>query len=90
MKSQKGVALTSIMIYVIAMTIIVGLIVRITTYFYKNVDSIDSSTSSYSEYMKFNTYFTEEINETGNRVFTCKNDEIDEDGKSFNYIIFYP
>ena len=37
MKSEKGVTLTSIMIYVVALTIVVGIVGRITTYFYKNI-----------------------------------------------------
>ena len=41
MKSQKGITLTSVIIYIIGMTMCIGVIATLTTYFYKNMDSID-------------------------------------------------
>ena len=78
MKSEKGVTITSIMIYVVALTIVVLLIGRIITYFYKNVNNVEENTTANAEYLKFNSYFTDEINIEGNEVEVCEN----------NYIIF--
>ena len=78
MKSEKGVTLTSIMIYVIALTVVVLLIGRIITYFYRNVNNAEENTAANAEYLKFNSYFTDEINIEGNEVETCES----------NYIIF--
>ncbi len=78
MKSEKGVTLTSVMIYVVAFTVIVLLIGRVTTYFYSNVQNVSSNTTANSEYTKFNSYFTAEINIANNHVEVCKD----------NYIIF--
>ena len=62
MKSNKGITITSLVIYVIAMAIVVGTIATLTSYFYNNMDELDSSTHSAVAYTEFNTYFTKEIN----------------------------
>lgn len=68
MKSERGVTLTSIMIYVIALTVAVLIIGRITNYFYKNINYVANDTAANAEYTKFNSYFTDEINIEGNEV----------------------
>lgn len=83
MKSERGVTLTSIMIYVLALTVVVLTIGRITLYFYRNVNKLDSNAIAEEEYTKFNSYFTYEINVENNEVKAC---ETEEDGTS--YIIF--
>lgn len=76
MKSERGVTLTAIMIYIIALTIAVLLIGRITTYFYKNVSQISKESVANTEYTKFNSYFTDEINIEGNEVELCDKEYI--------------
>ena len=68
MKSERGVTLISIIIYVMALTITVIIISRISTYFYKNINNVSSNVSADSEYIKFNSYFTDEINIEENEV----------------------
>ena len=83
MKSESGVTLTSVIIYVAALTIIVIAIGRISTYFYRNVNSVNSDAKADMEYMKFNSYFTKEVNIKNNDVYECTTTE---DGA--NYINF--
>lgn len=83
MKSERGVTITSIMIYVIALTVAVLTIGRLITYFYKNINVIDTSSVSDGEYMKFNSYFTDEVNIEGNEVELCAVEN------GTNYIIFF-
>lgn len=78
MKSERGVTITSIMIYVIALTVAVLIIGRITNYFYKNINNVANNTAADAEYTKFNSYFTDEINIEGNDVEVCEE----------NYILF--
>lgn len=80
MKSEKGVTLTSIMIYIITLTVAVLIIGRITIYFYKNMNAVAANASAAAEYTKFNSYFTNEINVEGNEVVLCD--------ENHNYIIF--
>ena len=62
MKSNKGITLTSLVIYVIAMVIVVTTVSTITSYFYKNIDNVNTGTDSSMTYTEFNMYFTQEIN----------------------------
>lgn len=84
MKSEKGITLTSLIIYVIVMLIVISVIALITTYFYNNVNKIGEKTDPAKEYTKFNSYFTEEVNKKGCKVIECKKSS---DLKN-NYIIF--
>lgn len=68
MKSEKGVTLISILIYVIAMIIIVAIMTSLTGYFYNNIDIDTESQDTNKQYTKFNSFFTEEINKSGNIV----------------------
>lgn len=83
MKSERGVTITSVLIYIIALTAVVILIGRITTYFYRNMNSVTENTAADAEYTKFNSYLTDEINIEGNTVIACGTTE-----EGNNYIIF--
>ena len=61
-KSNKGMSLVSLIIYLLAVIVVVGIVTRISSFFYKNVDETTEDTISNSEFIKFNTYFTKEIN----------------------------
>lgn len=80
MKSNKGITLTSLVIYVIAMSIVVATLGILTSYFYNNVDELDADTNSAITYTEFNTYFSKEIN-------TKENYPLLIDGTS-EYIVF--
>ncbi|MBR3162711.1 MAG: hypothetical protein IKF17_01245 [Clostridia bacterium] len=68
MKSQKGVTLTSLIIYVIAMSIVVGTVAAITNFYYGNINGLSNRTSSSKQYTQFNSYFVNEVNTKGNNV----------------------
>ena len=61
--SAKGITLTSLVIYIIAMTIIMATISSITIYFYKNTNSIQTTTDNSRDLTRFNTYFTNDTKE---------------------------
>ena len=60
------------------MLIVVASISTLTTFFYKNIDTSAINDNTTTQYTKFLSYFTEEINNSNNKVVECKN----------NYIIF--
>ena len=70
MKSEKGVTLSSLIIYVIAMSIIIGSIAAITNYFYGNINFLTSRTEASKQYTEFNSYFINEVNKKDNTVLT--------------------
>lgn len=86
MKSEKGITVSSLVVYVIALTIIVGTIATMTKYYYGNINKLSSNTSSMEEITKFNTYITEEVNKASNIIYDCNTQNSDEND---NYVIFY-
>ena len=56
MKSNKGITITSLVIYVIAMSIVVATIATLTSYFYSNMDELDSDTNSSIAYTEINIH----------------------------------
>lgn len=80
MKSQKGISLVSLIIYLAAMTITIAIIARISTYFYKNLKEVNDDTMASTEIIRFNSYFTKEINTAKNYV-----SQISEDQKSITF-----
>lgn len=78
MKSNKGITLTSLIIYVIGMIIVMASISTLTTFFYKNIDITAINDNTTTQYTKFLSSFTEEINNKNNSIIDCKT----------NYIIF--
>lgn len=82
MKNNKGITLTSLIIYVIGMTIMVATIATLTSFFYKNIDIGDINNDT-TQYTKFSSIFSEETNKDNNSVIDCKSLT---DGVS--YIIF--
>ncbi len=82
MKSEKGVTLISVIIYVIAMIIVIAIITTLTGYFYNNINISTESQNINKQYTKFNSFFLEEVNKSGNII-------IESDTESENpYIIF--
>ena len=69
MKSQKGVSLMSLLIYVVAFLMVSGIIAAITTFFYSNYEFLDDKVSVSSEYNKLNLCFVQESEKLGNYIY---------------------
>lgn len=78
MKSEKGITLISLTVYIVVMTIVIAMVAAISTFFYKNVKNVNQTIDPITEYTKFNSFFSEEINNKDIRIL-----EISE-----NYIVF--
>lgn len=68
MKSEKGITMVSLIIYVIAMLITVTIITVVTSYFTKNIDVSTEKYTYYAEFTKFESYFSEEVNKENNHI----------------------
>lgn len=66
MKQNKGITIMSLIVYVIAMTIAIGIIATISTRFYANVNELNVQTQSVGTYTKLNSFITNEINTKNN------------------------
>lgn len=72
MKSQKGITLISLTIYITAMTVVIAVMAIISSYFYTNVDETSKNIEPLTEYTKFNNFFTDEVNHMNIKVIDCK------------------
>lgn len=72
MKSQKGITLVSLIVYIIAMLIVVAIISVVTSYFYKNINISNESINNMTQFTRFNNYFSEDINKASNKVLEYK------------------
>ena len=61
MKNEKGITLTSLIIYIIGLLIVMGILSAFMNFFYKNINENDSSKDS-EEYSKLILYMTNDIN----------------------------
>lgn len=90
MKSEKGITLISLTVYVIVMLITVTVVSIVTSYFYNNIQTYTAKTDSINEYTRFNSYFTEEINTKGNKILECNEiiDANDNGNVKEKYVVF--
>mgnify|MGYP005833727531 CR=1 FL=1 len=88
MRTQTGVTLISVTIYVIVMVIVVAVITVLTSYFYKNVDITATRQDLNQQYTKFNTYFIEEVNKKGNKILDIGETQEDDKNAIQKYIVF--
>lgn len=86
MKNNRGVTLMSVMIYVIGMTIVLGVMATLISFFYNNVDVNSINDNSSTQYTKFSSVFVEEINQENNYIIDCKT--FGENNDKISYIIF--
>ena len=63
MKSEKGITLISIMIYIVVMLIVVVIVGSINMFFYNNVIGLKESANLSSEHNKFNVAFLQDVKE---------------------------
>lgn len=72
MKSEKGITLISLTVYVIVMTIVIAVVAIITTFFYKNIREVRTDIDPITEYTTFNSYFSDEVNHANLKILECQ------------------
>lgn len=88
MKNEKGITLTTLMVYIVAMAMVILTVTNITRYFYANVTNTEETTKYAEEYLKFTKYISEEINQKNNTILD-NNIIVDESGNEVQkYVIF--
>ena len=75
MKSQKGVTMITLILYVASFFAITALVAGITTFFYNNVEIMDTSIGSNSQYNKLNLYILNECKKEGTSLWAWKNND---------------
>ena len=62
LKSNRGVTLTSLVIYIIGLTIVIALMGLISNYFYQNITDVTIKQNADEQYSKFLAYLTKDAN----------------------------
>lgn len=83
MKSQKGITLMSLIIYIILLIIILSMLSALSETFFNNTKYITDKGKYLSEYNKFNMYFIEDVKNNKNIIEIGNNKIIFEDGTSY-------
>lgn len=76
MNSQKGVTLTSLVIYMTILLIVLGTLAVISGTFQGNIKEIYVEGTNNAEIDKFNVYFLKEVKKQGNEIKEISNAEI--------------
>lgn len=84
MKSDKGVTLIALVIYIAVFTIVISTMALLSSYFYNNMHLIKDDASYVVEYNKFNMFFIQDVKH--NSTATIENNVIKfEDGTIYEY-----
>lgn len=89
MKSEKGITLTSLVIYIVIMTAVMALLGSLSNFFYQNLKKIDSSSISSEEFNKFNTYFVKDVKNSKTAIVQNNGQDINiifENGSKYTYV----
>lgn len=70
MKSQNGVTLIALVIYVIVLTIVVSILAMISSFFFSNVNFVKEQANYAPEFNKFNMFFIQDVKQNKNLTIT--------------------
>ncbi len=85
MKQEKGITLTSLIIYMILLTFAISMLAVISDMFFSNTKYITESGKYISEFNKFNMYFIEDVKNNNNTYEVTNHQIIFEDGTIYTY-----
>lgn len=85
MKSEKGITLTSLVIYIVLLIMVVAILSNVSKYFYSSTSYVTDMGKYVSEFNKFNMYFIEDVKNNSNLYSIEKNKIVFEDGTIYTY-----
>ena len=88
MKSEKGITLTSLVIYVIGITIIFAVVANLTIYFNKNSRTIENTTNNSAQVTRLNQYLINDTKKENVKVVKVSSNAIilEINGENIKYI----
>ena len=84
MRSEKGVTLTALVIYIAVATVVISTMGLLSSYFYTNMKLIKTDSNYVVEYNKFNMFFVQDVKSNTSADDTT-NSIIFEDGTKYKY-----
>ena len=92
MRSQTGITMIGLVMYVTCFLVITGVVAAITLFFYGNSSLMSAELYSAADYNKLNLYLVKESEQKGNRVseiaLSNKQMGLEDVDKNIQYIIF--
>lgn len=89
MKSEKGITLASLLVYVLMFSTILGFLTTMTNYIYGNLENINSESISAEEFNKFNVNFIKDVKNNKDANISLNDENISivfQDSVNYNYI----
>ena len=84
-KSEKGVTLLGLTVYILTLSIVVGILASISSFFYGNVNLVIDSSRFAAEFNKFNVNFVNDAKKNNHANVKNGNTVIFEDGTTYVY-----
>ena len=85
LKGEKGITLTSLVIYIIVFVIIIAIMANISNYFYSNIGEIKDSPKYVAEFNKFSMFFIADV-KRNTEIVTISEDSLQlADGTKYEY-----
>ena len=85
MKSDKGITLTSLILYIVLIILVLGFLSLVSQNFFQNTKYISNTGKYVAEFNKFNMYFIEDVKNNAD-VYTIEDNKIVfEDGTIYTY-----
>ncbi len=72
MKSQKGITMISLILYVASFVAVAAVVAGVTTFFYSNMQVMNTSVGNNSSYNKMNLYLVNECKKPGVQLYAIK------------------
>ena len=85
MKSEKGITLMVLIVYIVVMCIVMAILATISNFFYANAKQLTNNSKYMAEYNKFNMYFVEDVKNNKDTYEVTENQVIFEDGTTYTY-----
>ena len=84
-KEEKGITLTSLVIYIIVFVIIIAIMANISNYFYSNIEGIKDSPKYVAEFNKISMFFIADV-KRNTEIVTISEDSLQfADGTKYEY-----
>lgn len=84
MKSQKGVTLVALVIYIIVFTIVISILAVVSSFFFSNINFVKDQANYAPEFNKFNMFFIQDVKNNKN-VTVSGNTVQFEDGTKYDF-----
>lgn len=88
MRSNKGITMMGLVIYITSFLVVTGIVAGITAFFYGNSTLMTKELYSAADYNKLNLYFVKESEQVGNRISNIDYSTSNDSTSNVNSITF--